>query len=296
MRRLIALCATACLLPVLTTSAPAAWQQKDGYTLRDTTSLPPPAAGMARLVVARDMRILDVADEEFVFLDRTPLGKLPQRTALATEVTPGWHRVWLGRGRSSQVWMEFAPGARYLLRLRERVTDNVWRGDLVRESGEGYAEFALGRGMKLAVLDKRGEQELLKDLGRRTPTAREDSTALAKARAGAALPIVIREAWYLPLPSDESSHLWMNSAGTLTLDATSLRYTRGDSLVLEIPRTSVTDVYFGAQKGNVENPWIKVGYRLGETPRSAGFADASLPTATENYNRLFAELARTLPR
>lgn len=295
MRLLTALCALAFV--TLRSSAPAfAGPQKDGYMLRDTTSLPPPATGMARLVVARDMRILDTWDPEYVFVDRTPIGVLAQRTAIATEVAPGWHRVWLGRGRKVGVWMEFVPDGRYLLRLREIMNANAWQGDLVRESGEGYAAFALNKNMKLAVMDERGRNALMRDLGRLPADAdQRDSTARENAKARAALPIVIKEAWYLPYPSNAGANVWQSHTGTLTLDEQSLRYVRAETLVVEIPRRAITDVYFGSQKGATENPWIKIGYQEGGLDKGVTFADAEVSTATENYNRLFAELARGTP-
>jgi hypothetical protein len=290
----LCLCAIAAL--GITGTAVAAPVQKDGYLLRDTTSLPPPAAGMARLVIARDMRVLEVLREEYVFCDRTPLGLLAQRSAIAVEVPPGWHRVWLGRGRSAAVWMEFVADGRYLLRLREQMVAGAWRGDLVREAAAGYAEFALGRGMQLSVMDARGTEKLQKDLGRPPANAaQKDSTARAEATAKAALPIVIKEAWYLPIPSDAPASSWQSHTGTITLDDKSLRFVRADTLVIEIPRASVTDVNFGAQKGGAENPWIKVTYRENGEERGATFADAVTFASTETYNRLFAELARGLP-
>lgn len=293
MRYLIALCATACVTLGVGASALAASQQKDGYMLRDTSSLSPPAAGQAQVVVARDMRILEVGDEEYVFVDRIPVGKLAQRTAVVAEVPPGWHRVWLGRGRPTEVWMQFEPNGRYLLRLRERTQAGAWRGDLVRETAAGYAEFALGKGMKLAVMDARGQSTLMRDLERSSKTTpQQDSLARERAIANAALPIVIPEAWYVTLPSEVSPGVWQNRPGKLTVDQTSLRFVSADTFVVEIPRQSITDVYFGAQKGNLENPWIKVSFKENQTDKEAAFADAKLPTATENYNRLFAELAK----
>jgi len=291
-----AVCAAALLMLGLSGAALAAPKQEDGYMLRDTTELPPPAAGMARLVIARDMRVLEVLREEYVFCDRTPLGLLAQRTAIAVEVPPGWHRVWLGRGRTASVWMEFVADGRYLLRLREQMVAGAWRGDLVRESGAGYAEFALGRGMQLAVMDARGAEKLKKDLGRApSNAAQKDSTARAQAMARAALPVVIQEAWYLPIPSDAPPNQWQTHTGTVTVDDKSLRFVRADTLVIEIPRASITDVYFGAQKGGTENPWVKVSYKENGEERGATFADAVTFTSTDNYNRLFAELVKGLP-
>src|SRR5262245_4028369 len=240
MKLVTALCALACLAMGLAPSAFAASQQR-GYMLRDTSSLPPPAAGQARLLVARDMVIRQDMKPEFVFVDRTPAGMLPQRSAVTIEVPAGWHRVWPGRGSSVGVWMEFVPDGRYLLRLRETAVSGAWRGDLVRENREGYAEFALSKGMKLAVMDDAGKGALERNL--KSPSKsqlKQDSLALTQAKANAVLPIVIQEAWYLSLPSDAHPGEWQNNPGTLTLDEKSLRFVRADTLVVEIPRHRVT--------------------------------------------------------
>jgi hypothetical protein len=295
MRLLTALFAIACISLAVTPSAEA--QKKgSGYELRDTTSLPPPAPGKAQLVVARDMRIMKDLKPEFVFVDRTPAGILPQLTAINTEVSPGWRRVRLGRGSQTEVWMEFVPDGRYLMRLRETKSGDTWRSDLVLENSDGYAQFALGRSMKLAVMNEAGKKALERNLGKPTrTTAKDDSIAGAKAKARAALPLVIKEAWYLPIPSDAAPTVWQNNPGTLTVDATSLRFARGDSVVVEIPRANITDVYFGSEKGGLENPWIKIGYTENTVDKGVTFADASAMNATDSYNRLFAELLRKIP-
>jgi hypothetical protein len=251
---------------------------------------------MARLVVARDMSNISASlKPEFVYVDRVPVGMLPQKTAVTAEVTPGWHRVWLGRGSSAGVWMEFTPDGRYLLRLRETIRNGSWRGDLIREHTEGYGQFAVSRKMKLAVMDQAGHDALVRHLGHPSNATRsQDSTARQHAIASARLPIVIKEAWYQPIPDDDAHPGdWQNNPGVLTLDESSLRFARGDSVVLEIPRGSITDVFFGSQKGGVENPWVKIGFKQNDADKGATFADASLSSSTENYNRLFAELAKS---
>src|SRR4029450_842570 len=269
--------------------------EKRGYVLRDTTSLPPPAPGLARLVVARDMRIMRDLKPEFGVVDGPPVGILPQRTAVTGEITPGWHRVRLGRGGGSEVWMEFVPDGRYLLRLRESTVSGTgnWRGDLVREGADGYAEFALSKGMKLAVMDARGKGALERNLGKPSETTqKQDSTGRVVAIGKAAWPIVIEEAWSLPLPSEAAQQSWELHPGKITLDEKSLRFTRADTLVVEIARDSVTEVHLGPIRGNVENPWIKIGFRGHITDPGVTVADATLSTATENYNRQFPPLVK----
>jgi hypothetical protein len=292
---LLALSALAVISLGLSAPALAKPSQHRGYMLRDTTSLPPPPTGKARLVVARDMRIMEDLKPEFVYIDRKPIGLMPQRTVVTAIVSPGWHRVWLGRSSGASVWMEFAADGRYLLRLRETMSGETWQGDLVREGGEGYAEFALNKQMQISVLDSRGKDAMVRHLGKPSnQTQKQDSLALETAMTNAVLPITINEAWYLPVGSDAAPSGWQNEPGKLTLDENSLRYVRADTLVIEIPRDKISSVYFGSERAGVVNPWIKIGYKEADLETGVTFADANLSTATDNYNRIFAELAKHL--
>lgn len=279
---------------IATLSGPAiAGQQKRGYMLRDTTSLPPPAAGKSRLLVARDMTVTQDLKPEMVYVDRLPLGILPQKAAVTGEIEPGWHRVWLGRGGNAEVWINFESGGRHLLRLREIGGQGYWDADLVQESVEGYAGFAVGRGMKLAVMDSRGRGALERDLGKPSNAqALKDSTARAHALDMARLPIVIKDAWYLPFPSNTAPSDYQNKPGRLTLDVVSLHFTRGDSTVIEIPRADITSIRFGSSRGGGSQPWIKIGYKFQGNEIGAIFTDTHVSTATDSYNRLFRELAK----
>jgi hypothetical protein len=67
-----------------------------------------------------------------------------------------------------------------------------------------------------------------------------------------------------------------------------------DSVVVEIPRHAITEVRYGSQKGGHINAWLKVTYDQGGSSRSAAFADAKESSSTGSYNRLFAELARSV--
>jgi hypothetical protein len=93
-------------------------------------------------------------------------------------------------------------------------------------------------------------------------------------------------------PSDYDAH-----PGTLTLDANALRYTRADTLVLEIPRSAVTVLHYGGIHRQQVNPWLDVHYDVGNGRRGASFVD-STPLRYEGaatYNRLFNELEKSIP-
>ena len=83
----------------------------------------------------------------------------------------------------------------------------------------------------------------------------------------------------------------------MTLDATSLRYTRADTLVLEIPRSAVTVLHYGGIHRQQVNPWLDVHYDVGNGRRGASFVDSSPLRfeGTATYNRLFDELEKTNP-
>jgi hypothetical protein len=273
----------------------AALAQESPYVLRDTTSFPPPGAGMARVLVARERFMEQGLKPEFVYVDRTPIGLLPQKSAVTAEVPAGWHRVWLGRGAGAEVWIEMEAGGRYLVRLRENLNEGTWRADLVRDAGDGYADFAKEKGLKLAITSESGMGALTRNLEKKKPDANADSLARASAIAGAALPIRLAEAWYQDLlaparvPMEYELH-----PGRLELDATTLRFVRGDTTAVEIPRESIEAVRYGGHRDNGPNPWIKIGYRIGGEEKAARFADTHRETATSSYNRLFAELQKSL--
>jgi hypothetical protein len=237
-------CLAVCLALVTTAQA-----QEAPYVLRDTTSLPPPSAGHARLLLSRERMLEQGLKPEYVFVDRTPFGQLPPRSASTGEITPGWHRIWLGRGATTEMWFEAVAGERYLVRLREALLDNNWRADLVRDSREGYRDFALGKGMKLAVTTTSGFGALRRNLEKLAPTAKADSLARGKAQSRAHLPIVIAEAWYRDLQGKTGPpSMYAQNPAKLTLDARSLTFKRADT-TLTIPRNSITTLRYGGMLG-----------------------------------------------
>ena len=284
----IALCATG-LGAALTAEA-----QNAPYVLRDTTSLPPPAPGMARILVARERFLEQGLKPEFVYLDRTPLGMLPQKAAVTAEVPPGWHRVWLGRGARVELWMELEAGRGYLIRLRENLNEGTWRADLVRDASAGYGEFAKEKGLKLAITGESGFGALKRDLEKRKTDPKADSLARERAKTGGALPIRFAEAWYQDLLAPARVPMeYEHHPGRLELDATTLRFVRGDTTAVEIPRASIEMIRYGGHRDNRPNPWIKIGYRVNGEERAAMFAELRPETATASYNRLFAELEKS---
>src|SRR5262249_41560901 len=155
---------------VLTIGATPPAHADADVVLRDTTSFPPPGSGMARLVVSRERRLRQDLKPEFVFVDRTPVGQLPQHSGVTAEVPAGLHRVWLGRGAGGgggggvERWVNMAAGGRYLVRLREVLYDGQWRADMIQDSREGYADFAVENGLKLAITTPAGMGSLQRNL------------------------------------------------------------------------------------------------------------------------------------
>jgi hypothetical protein len=282
-------CLALCLALVTTAHA-----QEPPYVLRDTTSLPPTSAGHARLLISREGVLGQGMKPEFVFIDRKPFGMLPPKSALTAEITPGWHRIWFGRGATADTWLEVAAGGRYLLRLREDLIEDNWRSDLVLDSPEGYKDFAIGKGMKLALTTKSGYGALQRNLAKLAQPAHADSTALATAKSRAQVPIMIAEAWYRDLQGKYGPPEYEQNPGKLTLDAEALRYTRADTTVIAIPRAAITMLRYGGMKGDRYSPWLNVVFMVEGKERGAAFCDPARGKSTESYNRLFAELEKTL--
>ena len=269
-------------------------QAQEAYVLRDTTSLPAPAKGKARLLVSRE-RLLDQGlKPEFVFLDGKPFGMLPPRTASTGEVAPGWHRVWLGRGASAEAWFYAEAGGRYLVRLREEAIDGTWRSDMIRDSRDGYLELTQAKGMKLAVTTESGYATIQRNLKKLKPNAKADSTARAKALAAARLPIVIKGAWYDDLVNPaQVPAAWELHGGTLTVDAKNVTFVRHDTTVVTIPRKSITLLRYGGIRSHRVNPWLYVYYKVDGSQHGAAFVDPASGKGTPSYNHLFTELEKT---
>jgi hypothetical protein len=266
------------------------------YMLRDTTSFPPPREGTARVLVARERFMGQGLKPEFVLVDSMPIGQLPQKAAVTAEIPAGWHRVWLGRGTRAGVWMEFVAGGRYLVRVREEGTETNWKVDLVRDSRDGYADFAVAKGMQLAVATQAGLDAIARDMKKRMPDPKVLATEVEKSKTAAVLPIAVKEVWYLDLMDEsDAAQEFEQHTGTLTLDGTTLKYVREDGKIVEVPRSAITSIRYGGHRRNMPNPWIKIGYQENGAEKGVAFAETDRVTATATYNRLFAELEKTMP-
>jgi hypothetical protein len=264
--------------------------------LRDTTGFPAPGAGMARLVIVRERQLRQDPKPEFVYVDRTPVGVILPKTGVTVIVPAGMHRVWLGRGLNVGAWVNAAPDGRYLLRMREVIVNGTWLADFIIDSPEGYAEFAAENGFKLAVSGPGSMGSLERNLQKVKNDPKADSLAKLRAIARATLPIQVAEAWYRDLDAPPTQPMeYEHNPGRLVLDGSALRFSRGDTVALEIPRSAITGVRYGGTKDDRPNAWIKIGYTANGTERAAAFTTTRNDSATVNYNRLFEELSKPKP-
>jgi len=269
--------------------APASAQPD--VVLRDTTGFPPPDAGSARLVIVRERQLRQDPKPEFVYVDRTPVGAILPKTGVTAIVPAGMHKVWLGRGLNVSTWVNAAPGGRYLLRMREVLVNGTWYADFVMDAVEGYAGFAKQNGFKLAISGPGSMGTLQRNLEKVKNDPKADSLAQLRAIARATPPIQVAEAWYLDLDSPPKEPMDMeHNPGKLVLDDAALRYYRGDTVSVDIPRTAITSVRYGGTKNDLPNAWIKIGYTKDGADRGAAFTTTRQDSATTNYNRLFQEL------
>jgi hypothetical protein len=279
------------LMSTFTCVTPAAAQPD--VVLRDTTGFPAPDPGMARLVIVRERQLRQDPKPEFVYVDRTPVGVILPKTGVTVLVPAGMHKVWLGRGLNVATWVNAAADGRYLLRMREVIVNGTWYADLIQDSAEGYAEFAQANGFKLAVSGPGSMGSLQRNLEKVKNDPKADSLARKRALARATPPIQVAEAWYVDLDSPpEQSMEYEHSPGTLVLDGSTLRFSHGDRVAVEIPRSDITAVRYGGTKNDRPNAWIKIGYTVSGGERSAAFTTTRQDSATVNYNRLFSELTK----
>jgi hypothetical protein len=260
--------------------------------LRDTTGFPPPDAGMARLVIVRERQLRQDPKPEFVYVDRTPVGVIQPKTGVTAIVPAGMHKVWLGRGLNVATWVNAAPGGRYLLRMREVIVNGAFHADFIMDSAEGYADFATANGFKLAISGPGSLGSLERNLQKVKHDPKADSLARERAVARATPPIQVAEAWYQDLAAPKESIEYERHPGRLVLDASALRFTHGDSVAIEIPRTAITTVRYGGTKNDRPNAWIKIGFTADGAERAAAFTCTRQDSATVHYNRLFAELSK----
>jgi len=260
--------------------------------LRDTAGFPAPGPGMARLVIVRERQLRQDPKPEFVYVDRTPVGVILPKTGVTAIVPAGMHKVWLGRGLKVATWVDAAPDGRYLLRMREVIVNGTWYADFIMDSPEGYADFATANGFKLAMSGPGSMGSLERNLEKVKDDPKADSLARLRATARATPPIQVAEAWYQDLDAPKESLEYERHTGTLLLDGSALRFSLGDSVAVEIPRTAITTVRYGGTKNDRPNAWIKIGYTANGAERAAAFTCTRQDSATVHYNRLFAELAK----
>ena len=264
--------------------------------LRDTTGFPAPDPGMARLVIVRERQLRQDPKPEFVYVDRTPVGVILPKTGVTVIVPAGMHKVWLGRGLKVATWVNAAADGRYLLRMREVIVNGTWYSDFVMDSAEGYADFAVANGFKLAVSGPGSMGSLERNLEKVKNDPKADSLARLKAIARATPPIQVKEAWYRDLDAPPTDPMaYEHNPGKLVLDDTALRFTRGDSVAVEIPRGAISTVRYGGTKDDRPNAWIKIGYTANGAERAVAFTCTTNDSATVHYNRLFQELSKPKP-
>jgi len=264
--------------------------------LRDTTGFPAPGPGMARLVIVRERQLRQDPKPEFVYVDRTPVGVILPKTGVTVLVPAGMHKVWLGRGLKVATWVDAAAEGRYLLRMREVIVNGTWYAGFILDSPEGYAEFATANGFKLAVSGPGSMGSLERNLQKVKNDPKADSLAKQRAIARATPPIQVAEVWYQDLDAPPREPMeYEHHSGRLVLDDAALRFTRGDSVAVEIPRGSITSARYGGTKDDRPNAWIKIGYTANGAERAAAFTCTTNDSATVHYNRLFTELSKQKP-
>jgi hypothetical protein len=102
--------------------------------------------------------------------------------------------------------------------------------------------------------------------------------------------------WYQDLDAPPRQPMeYEHHPGKLVLDGSALRFTRGDTTAVEIPRSAITSVRYGGTKDDRPNAWIKIGYTSNGAERAAAFTCTRGDSATVHYNRLFQELNRQHP-
>lgn len=287
-RSLIALVALGAVLTPGFSSA----QENRLYTLSDSIKVAPPAAGRALLVVTRELVARAMSTkEELVYLDESPLGFLPEKTALLREIDPGFQRVWaLGSGANAETWLDVKPNRIYLLRMRQTEVQGNLYSDFVRETPRGYRKYARERGIRISNLTEKGTPWMAKKLGQyRQGTPPPADTSRANAMRRNSLPIVREEARYRDPAVDKDVAQRDDSIGRFEMDAKSIHF-EDAKRELTIPLEAVAMVQYAGTFWDTPPAWFRVTYRQGEAEREALFSAASYPGSTAFYNAVFGVL------
>lgn len=260
------------------------------FSFDDTKpGLDSPASG-SRLVLVREQMVRkNPMPPERLYLDGRPLGYLPQRSVVAADVTPGLHRLEGVLGCPPLV-IEFEPGERVLLRLREVIDErDAVRARWLLEDPDFAAELLESMELLHASVTPRGVAELERrwrtvDVGRPADSIRapRDSSSL-----------VFPEIWFEhPLDPLNLRREFTTHSGRLEIGPEGISYTLDRNerdLRVTIPHSDVLGVRFGGTRSAGVAPWIDLFYRSGERTLRASFADAG-PDPEAAYNRMFGAI------
>jgi hypothetical protein len=267
-------------------------QENRLYTLTDTIKVVFPSPGRALLVVTRELVARAMSTkEELVYLDESPLGFLPEKTALAREIEPGFQRIWaLGSGANAETWLDVKPNRIYLLRMRQTEIQGNLYSDFVRETPRGYRKYAIERGIRISRLTEKGTPWMAQKLGQyRQGTPPPADTARAAALRRNSLPIVREEARYQDPSLDKNVAQADDRIGRFEMDAKAIRF-KDAKRDLTVPLDGVIMVQYAGTFWDTAPAWLRVTYRQGEADREALFAAASYPGSTAFYNAVFGVL------
>lgn len=278
--------------PLAGTAASAPVPSRDKRFLFDDAKpdLAPPSSG-ARLCLVREQIVRkNPMPPERLYLDGQPLGWLPQRSAVTTDLHPGLHRLEGIIGCPPLVF-ECRPGEIVLLRLREVIDEqDAVRARWLLEDPEFAGDLVEQMELLHVTTTARGTADLVRRW-RTVKTASRPDTVLAP--VDSVTVVAIDEVWFEhPLDPVNLRRDFTTYAGRMEIGPRQISYAadrRQRGVRVEIRYEDVVGMRFGGTRSATSQPWIDLYYRSeGETLR-ASFADAGAESEA-GYNRMFAAI------
>lgn len=285
--------AVATLLAAVAATPAAAAPVKSGdrrFAFDDAEPRLDPEPGRARLLLVREQIVRkNPMPPERLYLDQRPLGFLPQRSVVAADVDPGFHRLEGVLGCPPLV-IECRAGARVLLRLREVIDEHdAVRARWLLDDPDLASDLIAQMELRHATATGRGLAEL--EQRRRTVSRGLAADSILAPAPGAEL--VVDEVWFEhPLDPLNLRRDFTTSTGTLVLGADAVDYVmdrRNRGVRVSIPYRDIVGLRFGGTRSATFQPWIDLFYRSEDRTLQASFADSGLDSEA-GYNRMFGAI------
>lgn len=293
------------LIGALNLAHPAAVHAGPRYLATDSIAFAFPDSGSAMVYASREEFVrFNHLPPEHLYVDRAPLGLLPQQSYFWAALPPGRHCI-SGIAHASDVCFECRAGRTYFLRLQEMILegDNM-SAHLLFDDPQSIPRIVKKSRLSRVTMTDEGAEYLrgrvVYDLG--PPGAGAPAAAPATSA-----PVAMEKIWYEdPLDPVNLKKDFSGLTGRLVLTADTVHYRMRERVAmalnqwklvvdsLDIAGSQILKISYGGQRFTGTNPWVDISYENSTGVHIASFADSRPEEADATYNRIFelAERAR----